>query len=219
MATTLMTKSTIPYCLGLKERRDASSAGPPRVSLRQARRFLGALNTAPCTIVSCCQMSRCHKVLSRLPQVLQRLWPTGLTTYLALACTTLTCRMSCAHLRSSNQTSKSSLPSLISMGPLKEPCQHACLKHPYRTLEPEPFLSGNPIVQRPRLQGDAGVLPTISSEEPFLLVLHVPQAYAEMPVGTIERRQAGKATFRCDPFIQLLLPCLIEQYHARRLQH
>ena len=66
---------------------------------------------------------------------------------------------------------------------------------------------------------DAGVLPTISSEEPFLLVLHVPQAYAEMPVGTIERRQAGKATFRCDPFIQLLLPCLIEQYHARRLQH
>jgi hypothetical protein len=51
---------------------------------------LGALNTAPCTIVSCCQISRCHKVLSRLPQVLQRLWQAGLTTYLALTCVTLT---------------------------------------------------------------------------------------------------------------------------------
>jgi hypothetical protein len=37
MATTLMSKSVIPYQLGLKERRDASSAGSFRVSLRQAR--------------------------------------------------------------------------------------------------------------------------------------------------------------------------------------
>ena len=70
---------------------------------------LGAFGTAPYTMVSYCQMSRCHKVLLRLPQVLQRLWKAGLTTYLALACTTLTCRMFCTHLSSLNQTSKSPL--------------------------------------------------------------------------------------------------------------
>jgi hypothetical protein len=68
--------------------------------------------------------------------------------------------------RSLNQTSKSSHSSLSPMGSLKEPCQHACLKHPSRALGPKPFLSENPTVQRPRLQGDADVLPTISSEEP-----------------------------------------------------
>ena len=41
---------------------------------------LGALGTAQCTMVSYCQMSRCHEVLPRLPQVLQRLWKAGLTT-------------------------------------------------------------------------------------------------------------------------------------------
>ena len=38
---TLMSKRAIPYQLGLKECRDASSAGPFRVSLRQARRPWG----------------------------------------------------------------------------------------------------------------------------------------------------------------------------------
>ena len=70
---------------------------------------LGALNTAPCTIVSYCQMPRCHKVLSCLPQVLQRLWQTGLTTCLALTRATLTGSTSCAHLRFSNQTSVTSI--------------------------------------------------------------------------------------------------------------
>ena len=145
MATTLMTNDQ----LGLKERRDASSGTPPRASLRHARR-LGALNTAPCTIVSYCQMLKCHEVLSRLPQVLQRLWQTGLTTYLALTRTT-TYRMSCAHLRSSNQTSKSPLSSLSPLGSLKEPCQHACPKHPYRASGPHPspkaWLSGHPALK------------------------------------------------------------------------
>ena len=109
MATTLMTKSAITYQLGLKERREVRAR--PDLSGYPCGRHavLGALNTAPCTIVSYCQMSRCHEVLSRLPQVLQRLWKAGLTTYLALTCTTLTCRMSCIHLRSLNQTSKSSI--------------------------------------------------------------------------------------------------------------
>ena len=87
MAATLMTKSAITYQLGLKERRDASSAEPPGYPCGR-HAVLGALNTAPCTIVSYCQMLRCHKVLSCLPQVLQRLWQAGLTTYLALTCTT-----------------------------------------------------------------------------------------------------------------------------------
>ena len=43
---TLMPKSTIPYRLGLKERRDASLAGPCRVSLRQARRPWGPQHCA-----------------------------------------------------------------------------------------------------------------------------------------------------------------------------
>ena len=35
---------------------------------------------------------------------------------------------------------------LKSHRPLKEPCQHPCLKHPYRIFGPKSFLSGNPIV-------------------------------------------------------------------------
>ena len=61
MATTLMTNDQ----LGLKERRDASSAGPPGYPCGMHAVF-GGLNTAPYTMVSYCQMSRCHKVLSRV---------------------------------------------------------------------------------------------------------------------------------------------------------
>ena len=46
------------------------------------------------------------------------------------------------------------------------------VKHPYRALGPKLFLSGNPTVQRPRPQEDAGVLPTISSEEPISSLPH-----------------------------------------------
>jgi len=77
----------------------------------------------------------------------------------------LTCRMSCTHLSSLNQTSQSSHSSLSPLGSLKEPCQHTCLKHPYRTLD---------RIRRQNLgcpgatySRDVGVLPTISSEEPF----------------------------------------------------
>jgi len=162
---TLRPKRAIMYQLGLKERRDASSATPFRASLRHARRLWG-LNTAPCTIVSYCQISRCHKILLRLSQVPQRLWQAGLTTYLVLTCTTLTCRMSCTHLRSLNQTSKSPLSSLSPLGSLREPCQHTCLKHLYRNLW---IASVAKIlaVRVPRAQGDAGVLSTISNKEPF----------------------------------------------------
>ena len=94
---------------------------------------------------------------------------------LAFLCATLTGSTSCAYLRSLNQTSKSSHSSPSLLGPLKEPCQHACLKHPYRALGPKPFLSGNPTVQRPHPQEDAGVLPTISSsEESRMIHKHLP---------------------------------------------
>ena len=39
-----------------------------------------ALSSAQCTIVSYCQMLRCHKVFSRVSQVPHLLWHTGLTT-------------------------------------------------------------------------------------------------------------------------------------------
>jgi hypothetical protein len=80
IAATLMPKRAITYQLGLKERRDASLDGPFRVSLRQARCPWGPQHCAVHDRVSYCQMPRCHKVLSRLPQVLQRLWQAGLTT-------------------------------------------------------------------------------------------------------------------------------------------
>ena len=57
MAATLMTKSAITYQLGLKERRDASSAAPPRASLRQARCPWGHL--ALCSVRSS-RIARCR---------------------------------------------------------------------------------------------------------------------------------------------------------------
>ena len=123
---------------------------------------------AQCTMVSYCQMSRCHKVLSRVSQVPHFLWHTGHSTAWPFLCATLTWSSSCAPSRSLNQTPVTSPSSLSPMGSLKEPCQHPCLKHPYRTLGTKFPVGENPTVRRPRPQEDAGVLPTISSEEPFL---------------------------------------------------
>ena len=81
----------------------------PQSILAACTLSLGALNTVPCTIVSYCQMPRCYKVLSRLSQVLQRLWQAGFTTARPPTCATLTGSTSCTHLRSLNQTSKSSI--------------------------------------------------------------------------------------------------------------
>ena len=105
-----------------------------------------ALGSAQCTMVSYCQMLRCHKVLSRVSQVPHLLWHTGHSTAWPFLWATLTWSSSCAPSRSLNQTSQSSHSSLSPLGPLKEPCQHACLKHPYRTLGTQPPVGENPTV-------------------------------------------------------------------------
>jgi hypothetical protein len=133
-----------------------------------------ALGSAQCTIVSYCQMSRCLQVLSRVSQVPHLLWHTGHSTTWPFLWATLTWSLSCAPSRSLNQTSQSSHSSLSPKGSLKEPCQHACLKHPYRTLRTQPPVGENPTVRRPHAQEDVGVLPTISSEESRMIREHLP---------------------------------------------
>ena len=135
---TLMPKSAVKCVFGRTSQGILVACTP---SLGQS-----ALGTAQCTIVSYCQMLRCHKVLSRVSQVPHFLWHTGLTTAWPFLWATLTWSLSCAPSRSLNQTSQSSHSSLSPMGSLKEPCQHPCLKHPYRTLGTQPPVGENPTV-------------------------------------------------------------------------
>ena len=138
MAATPIPKRAIPYQLGLKECRKVRLRAHLPEHPCGMHAVLGALNTAPCTIVSYCQMSRCHKVLSCLPQVLQRLWQTGLTTCLALP----VCHPYMQHVLRSSALLEPDIEELHSslspLGLLKKPCQHTCLKHPYCTLGSHP---------------------------------------------------------------------------------
>ena len=61
-----------------------------------------ALGSAQCTIVSYCQMLRCHKVLSRVSQVPHFLWHTGHSSAWPFLWATLTWSLSCAPSRSLN---------------------------------------------------------------------------------------------------------------------
>ena len=107
IATTLMSKSAITYQLGLKQRRDASLDGSFRVSLRQARCPWGHL--ALCSVRSsriarCRDATRSSRACRRCRSACGRAHHLpGPDVY------HLTCRMSCTHLRFSNQTLKSSI--------------------------------------------------------------------------------------------------------------
>ena len=81
-----------------------------------------ALGSAQCTMVSYCQMLRCHKVLSCVSQVPHILWQTGHSSAWPLLCATLTWSSSCAPSRFLNQTPVTSHSSLSPLGPLEEPC-------------------------------------------------------------------------------------------------
>jgi hypothetical protein len=72
IAVTLMPKSAVKCVFGRTFQGILVACTP---SLGQS-----ALGTAQCTIVSYCQMLRCHKVLSRVSQVPHLLWYTGHST-------------------------------------------------------------------------------------------------------------------------------------------
>ena len=125
------------YYLGLKERCDASSGTPPRVSLRQARRPWGP------------QYCSVHDGLVLL-DVKMFLDPLASATGAAAPVAGRAHHLpgpdvyhphreyvlrSSALLKPDTEELHSPLSPL---GLLKEPCQHTCLKHPYRTLELKP---------------------------------------------------------------------------------
>ena len=146
MATTLMTNDQ----LGLKERRDASSAGPPehpcgmhavlggtqhcavydRLVLPDAEMLQGPLaSVAGATAPVAGRVHHCPAPDMRHPHREHVLHPSAL-------------------LKPDIEELHSPLSPL---GSLREPCQHACLKHPYRTLGPHPspksWLSGYHVLK------------------------------------------------------------------------
>ena len=166
MATTLMSKSVIPYQLGLKERRDASSAAPPRASLRQARCPWGPQY---CAVYDRLVLPDVEMPQGPLARVVGAALPAAYGDHHCLA-------PSVRHPHIQDALGSSALlepdaeelhSPLSPLGSLREPCQHTCLKHLYRNLWTA-SVAKSLAVRASRAQGDTGVLPTISNKEPFL---------------------------------------------------
>ena len=148
MATTLITNDQ----LGLKERRDASSAGPFRASLRQARR--------PWSPQHCAVYNRLVLPDVEIPQGPLASATSAAAPVAGRARHCLALPVCDPHMQDALRSSallKSDIEELLSplspLGSLREPCQHTCLKHLYRTLGPKPSAGKILPSGRPTLEG------------------------------------------------------------------
>jgi hypothetical protein len=125
-----------------------------------------ALGTAQCTIVSCCQMSRCHKALSRVSCTLQWCWHAGHSMALPQTCSTQTWSSSGKPSCSLNQTLQD--PPLVAKphGTFQRAVPACSRVRPSKPAHRVATLCENPTFRIRHAQCGEGILPTRSFEEP-----------------------------------------------------